>query len=283
MMKKCLLLFFFLFLFTDLISQDRIVLRKDETVIPCRIISVNDTLIIYRPASSPDEVMKARRFDVLSWFIEAPAPSSATKKRLISKKEKPKKEPYRYLNNESVIGYIVDSKGDTLNGEIMIRNFAYNQLQVHFTDESGKKHLYPADDSAVMAYGYGDIHYRKMDSGIRDEVVNGVHSKSGKLFLQILVDGPAQLYLFSTLKFPLNLVKTENDPPLYAGKIKQYYFMVNAEGEKLLAKNRTVKGCVNRLLDDDAKLMSQVRMKGLKKHEVPDTFKLYNERYRKKQ
>lgn len=278
MMKKIILIFIFSVCFFGSYAQDRIILKKDEKEINCRILSVNDTLITYTQQSSADSVFKIRRYDVLSWFISQPAPPPA-KKRLISGKEKPKPESYKYLSGEEVPGYIVTSGHDTLTGYIKIKNPALNQLYVDFTGAEGHTGKFHADDAGVIAYGYEDIHYRKTDTGITDEVSNGVYSKSGKLFLQILVDGPAKLYLFTTVQFPRSVVAPGIDPPLYTGVMKQYYFMANPEGEKLLAKKKTIKGCVNRLLDDNKVLMEKIRMKGIKKHEVKKTFEDYNQWY----
>jgi len=281
MMPKFTLLLIFSFCFLGAVGQDRIFLKKDEKEIPCRIISVNDTIITYTQPAFPDSVMKARRFDVLSWFI-SPPPAPPAKKRLISTKEKPKPESYRYLSGEQVSGYVVNGSGDTISGIIKIKNPAFNQLYVDFTAADGKSRKYHADDNDIAAYGYEEIHYRKIDSGITDEFSNGVHSKSGMLFLQVIVDGPSKLFHYTTVFFPRNLITPGSEPPLYTAMIKQYYFMINPKGVKLLSKNRTIKGCVNRLLDDNKVLMDKIRTRGIKKHELKKTFEEYNEWYNTK-
>lgn len=277
-MKKFIPIFIFSLCFYGSMAQDRIILKKDEKEINCRIISVNDTIITYIGQSSPDSVFKIRRYDVLSWFISPPPPPPA-KKRLISKKEKPKPESYRYMSGEEIPGYIVTSNGDTLNGYIKVKNPAFSQVYVDFSGIDNHAKKYHVDDAAILAYGYDDIHYRKTDAGITDEFSNGLYSESGKLFLQIIADGPAKLFLFTTVHFPQSVVTPGSDPPLYTGKMKQYYFMENPAGEKLLAKNKTIKGCVNRLLDDNKMLMDKIRMKGIKKHELKKTFEDYNQWY----
>lgn len=282
-MKPFYLTIIFWGLITGLRAQDLIILKKSETTIPCRIQQVNDTLITYFPESNPRVQQKVKRQEVLSFVINANPPKGKGKK----KKKKPLSDPREglwgiYRSGEKVEGYVVLSGSDTLWGKLQITNPALNQVQVDFWGNDGENVIYRVEDSSITAYGYGTVHYRKINTRFTKEIANGVKSPSGLLFLHLAVDGPAQLYHFNTVDYPNNLLRGESGiPPIYYAHIESHYLMINPSGKMILTRNRSIQGSVNRLLNDNKALMERIRLKGFKKAEVIEVFEEYNNWYRK--
>lgn len=275
--------FIFFYLIGGLRAQDLIILKKTETSIPCRIQDISDTLITYFPESNPKLLQWVRRPEVLSFVINANPPKGKGRK-----KRKPLTTDPRvglwgvYYSGEQVEGYIVRSNGDTITGLLRIANPALNQMQVDFQGNNEKATIYSVEDTSIISYGYGTVHYRKVKTRFTRKVSDGLSSPSGLLFLHIVVDGPARLYHYNTVNYPNNLLRSGNGvPPLYFAHIESHYVMINPSGRMMLTRNRSIKGTVNRLLSDYQDLMERIRLKGFKKAEVITVFEEYNDWYRK--
>ncbi len=130
-------------------AQDIIVLKKDESELKTNIISVNDTVIKYKLWQSPDTTtLYLKRVEVLSFMFAnqdqknnskfdteiTPVPAPAGAGVGVSWKLKTGGEYVdanlleKYRTGETVDGYIVTNKNDTLRGKITVKNVAVNQL-----------------------------------------------------------------------------------------------------------------------------------------------------------
>lgn len=228
-------------------------------------------------------LQKVKRQEVLSFVINAHPPKGKKKRKKVPVHTDPREGLWGiYRSGEKAEGYVVLSVGDTLWGKLQITNPALNQIQVDFHGNDGKQVKYTVEDNAIVAYGYGAVHYQKISTRFTKEVTNGVSSPSGLLFLHLAVDGPARLYHFNTLDYPNNLLRGGSGlPPIYYAHIESHYLMINPSAKMILTRNRSIKGSVNRLLSDNKALMERIRMKGFKKAEVIEVFEEYNKWYLK--
>lgn len=273
---RLLLSIFLLTVFSQTVrAQDVIILKKNENRITGKIVSINDTVISYKPSSNPKITETVRRVDVLSWLINAETP--------VNKKEiKNTNKDFNagllgiYRIGESVPGYLLTAKSDTISGRIRIVNMAVNQVYLLFTDSSGTEKRIHVNDENVAGYGFDEVEYAKVSTVFSKNVSNDLNSETGALFLHQLVDGPATLYRFYTVFYPKSVLRNYPNPPIYLAKVSSHYLMISRDGKKLLSRNRTIKGCVNRMLNDDKVIMEKVRMKGIRESELIATFKEYN-------
>jgi len=314
-MKKIFLILLLIPVFSFSLAQDIIVLKKYEHEMKCQIIHVDDSLITYRLWKSHDEsVHTIKRSEVLSYLYKKKKQSTNYVNHVVIgggigngqqvgvaipvKREKNQRDAEAedgfqgfpesanpvligvYRLKETVKGYVVNTQGDSLEGWITVNSVAHNQVEVNFTGDDGVMKKY--DISGLKAYGYDKVRYEKVKTGFGKEVTNGLKSGEGFHFLHLEVDGPAKLYRFYTLKFRKTTLHNFPDPPLYFGKLKSHFVIVNPQGEKLLTKGRTIKGCVNKLFNDNTRLMMRVRAGGVNAKKLPAVVMSYNEWYMNK-
>lgn len=270
-------------LITSLRAQDLLILKKTEATIPCKIQQISDTLITYFSPSNPKVLQQIKRQDVLSFVINANPPKRKDRKKKKTVPSDPREGLWGiYRSGEKVEGYVVISVGDTVWGKLHITNPALNQVQVDFWGNEGNNIIYRVEDTLITSYGYGTVHYRKINTRFTKEIANGIKSPSGLLYLHLAVDGPARLYHFNTVKYPDHLLRGTNGiPPIYYAHIESHYLMINPSGKMILTQNRSIKGAVNRLLSDHEELMERIRLKGFRRAEVITIFEEYNKWFRK--
>jgi hypothetical protein len=305
MMKKFILFFAFLGISNFLTAQDILVLKKDESVIKCRIIEITDAKVTYHNWEKTDtSTFTLKRSEVLSFLFDENSKNKnlqnsqpatiygvepvvkINSEETTSSKKKAKKQQNKsnqdgllaqYKTGEIIPGYVLTNNNDTLFGTIVAGNVAMNQLEVKFTDAKGTSRTYGVEE--INGYSYGTVNYRKVKSGYTKDVVNGKRSVNGNHFLHVEVTGPAMLYRFYTLKFKKSTLFADPNAPYYFGKLKNYFLITNPQGKQILTKGKTIKGSVNRLFADNKKLMEEVRMNGAKVNNLAETVQNYNTWY----
>lgn len=291
-MKKLFALNILLVLSSFCFSQDIIVLRKDESEIKCRIVSINDTAIFYRKWNTPGTAKYSfKRFEVLSYTIEKShlrlKALSEPKGGLVSteeiKNENNKSDSPdegilgKYYSGDVLDGYIISKNGDTINGLVYVKNVAINQYQVTFEDDLGSKKDYSPSD--IKGYQYGNLTYTTVSTELKKELTNGYSSPSGVLFLHQIESGKAKLYRVFELRFPKNIHLSVPDPPTYMGNISHYYFIDNGNGAKAITKGKSLRKILTKNFSDDAVLQERLKVSSPKISDLPNIIKDYNERH----
>jgi len=291
-MKKLFLLNLLILLSSFVYAQDIIVLRKDESEIKCRIVSINDTVIFYRKWNTPGTAKYSfKRFDVLSYTIEKShlrlKALSEPQGGLLSEGEIKNENNRNDLPDEGILGkyysgdildgYIINKAGDTINGLIYVKNVAINQYVVTFEDDLGVKKDYSPTD--IKGYQYGNIVYASASTELKQELTDGYSSASGVLFLHQIEIGKASLYRIFELRFTKNILLTVPDPPTYMGKVTYYYYIDNGQGFKSITKGKSLRRLLTKMFNDDAALQERIKISAPKASDLPNIIKDYNERH----
>lgn len=258
----------------QLIGQDLLILKKDESEIICRILLVNDTIIQYQKYKSSDPaVYQLKRQEVLSYRLDKKSGNNNN----INASETVESAGLLslYHMNESVEGYIVKLNGDTLKGIILTGNIATNQLEVNFQSASGSHEKYTP--SQINGYGYAKVDYRSVKTSIKREITNNRKADNGQLFLHVAVDGPAKLYNYYELRFLKSTLMQHQNPPVYMGKIRREYFISGRKGNIKFTGGRSLKGILNQMLSDNTALMENVNNKILNFDSIPEIIRNYND------
>lgn len=255
-------------------SQDILILRKDESEIVCRIVLVNDTIIQYQKYKSSDPtVYQLKRQEVLSYRLDKKSAGNNQINAAGTTEDSGLFSPYHM--NESLEGYIVKLNGDTLKGIIHTGNIATNQLEISFQSEAATREKFTPQQ--ISGYGYGMINYRSVKTSLKREVTNHRKTVDGQLFLHVAVDGPAKLYNYYELHFlKSTLIQLEN-PPVFMGKVKREYFISGRNGTMKFTGGRSLKGVLNHLLSDHVTLMETVNSKMISFDRVPEIVRSYND------
>jgi hypothetical protein len=258
---------------TIALSQDIIVLRKNEQEIKCRIISMNDSLFTYRLYKSDDTTSYSiKRFEVLSFLMDKKSQKG------FSNDESGNADIDllgEYLDGTVVPGYVITNTDDTLKGFIAIKNVALNQVKIQYNDSSGKTTVFAVKDA--KGYGYSKIHYDRIRTGYKKEITNGYKTKDGIQFLHRAVDGPSKLYRFYTLHFKQStVISYDQDPPSYLGKLSRQFVITNPDGKQIFTKGRTLKGTLNRIYYIYPKYISQIPVEHTTASELPEIVAGFN-------
>jgi hypothetical protein len=275
-MKYCLLLLFALCFSTVSLSQDIIVLRKNEQEIKCRIVSVSDTLLTYRLWRSDDTTSyTVKKFEIQSFMMDRHSQKSGVVSDKNADTNADSDLLGEYHAGTVVSGFVITNSNDTISGFITIKNVALNQVQVLFSDSSGKSKLYSVKDA--KGYGYMKIHYDRIHTGYKKEITNGHKTKDGNQFLHRAVDGPSKLYRFYTLHFGSGPMNSYNqDPPTYLGKLSRQFVITNPKGDQIFTKGRTLKGTLNRIYYDYPKYKTLVPVETTTAAELPEIVNGFN-------
>jgi hypothetical protein len=272
-MKYYLLILILLCNCTIALSQDIIVLRKNEQEIKCRIISMNDSLFTYRLYKSDDTTSySVKRFEVLSFLMDKKSQKGFNDDESGNADFDLLGE---YLAGTVVPGYVITNKDDTLQGFITIKNVALNQVKIQYNDSSGKATLFTVKDA--KGYGYSKIHYDRIRTGYKKEITNGYKTKDGMQFLHRAVDGPSKLYRFYTLHFKKStIISYDQDPPSYLGKLMRQFVITNPDGKQVFTKGRTLKGALNRIYYTYPKYVAQFPVEYTTASELPEIVTGFN-------
>lgn len=104
--------------------------------------------------------------------------------------------------SQSISGYIVSWKGDTIHGEIIPGDDFKNQKQVNFIDKHGVSVIYHPD--RIAAYAFGDTSIYR--SRPMPYLYAGLFAEE-RVFLKIIRSGPARLYRFYARRSVFTLKK----------------------------------------------------------------------------
>ncbi len=262
--------------FSIVFSQDVLVLRKNETELKCRIISLNDSLVTYRLWKSQDTTTYTiKKFELQSFLMD----NKSQKSKTISVNRKDENADFgllgEYRTGSTVTGYVLLNNGDSINGLISIKNVAANQLQVAFSDTTGKARVYTTKEA--KGYGYQDIIYERIQLKYKKRVANDQGSTETAFFLHRAVNGPSKLYRFYVLHFSNSTMNAySQNPPFYLGKIKRQFVITNPEGKSIFTKGRTLKGTLNRIYFDYPVYTLKYPVKNPKAGDLPAVVESFN-------
>lgn len=290
-------LLFFIFITASAFSQDILILRKGEVEVKCHIVSVNDSLVVYRKWDTPGTaVFSFKRHEVLSYSLENRSgkskevdtslnddsgTASSNKKQKKNRKDKSKTDPDEgilglYHSGETVDGYVILNSGDTVNGQIAIQNVALNQVVVSIKNTNGIKKEYSPTE--LIGYSYKNINYSKVKTKYSKEVINGRGAVNGFLLLHCEVDGRAKLYRMYKLKFAKSVYYYNQNPPSYLGKLKRYFVIENGNGKVIITKGGALRNTLLKLFNDDAILTAQLLEKSPKIADLKNIIIQHNSR-----
>jgi hypothetical protein len=275
-MRQYLLILFAFCNCTFALSQDILVLRKNEEEVKCRIVAMNDSIFSYRLWQSTDTtVYSVKKYEVLSFLMDK---HSRKTKAFTDKTVKINPDIDllgEYKSGTIAPGYVITNNNDSLIGFITIKNAVMNQAEIQFTDNTGKMTVYTTKDA--KAYGYAKLRYEKIETGYTKELINGIRTKDGSQFLHLAVEGPSKLYRFYTLKFKSStMVSYDKNPPTYLGKLKRQFVVTNPAGRKIFTKGRTLRGTLNRIYYDYPKYLTKVPVERTEAKELPDIVEGFN-------
>ena len=290
-------LLIFLLLTAPAFSQDILILRKGEVEVKCHIVSVNDSVVVYRKWDTPGTaVFSFKRYEVLSYSLENRSgkskeidtsldddsrAASSNKKQKKNRKDKSKTDPDEgilglYHSGETVDGYVILNSGDTVNGQIAIQNVALNQVVVSIKNTNGiKKDFSPTD---LIGYSYNNINYSKVKVNYSKEIINGRGAVNGFLLLHCEVDGKAKLYRMYKLKFAKSIYNYNPNPPTYLGKLKRYFVIDNGNGKVIITKGGVLRNTLLKLFSDDVILKEQLIAKSPKIADLKNIIIQHNSR-----
>ena len=281
-MRNCLLFLLVFCNFSIVLSQDILVLRKNEEIIKCRIIVLNDSIVTYRPWKSTDTTtFTVKKFEVQSFLID----SKSQKSKSISLNEPEQNSDVdilgEYRSGTVVPGYVLLNSGDSIFGFINVKNFVVNQLKIEFSDSTNHTRFYSIDEA--KGYGYYDINYERVPLNYKQTVTNEQQKPQQSYFLHLTVNGPSKLYRFYVLHFSKSTMDGYNqNPPYYLGKLKRQFVITNPKGKTVFTQGRTIKGAVNRIYFDYPEYTAKYPVTNPKSGDLPAVVESFNYWYEHK-
>ncbi len=250
-------------------------MRKDEQEIPCRILSMNDTLVTYRKWKNADtSVYVVKKYEVLSFLVEKRSPQGKEFSRAKAIENNDTDLLGEYFAGNVVPGYVITNNNDTLQGFVTIKNVALNQVLINFADSTGKSRIYTVKDA--KGYSYSNLRYEIVKTGFKKNVTNKQRT-NGYHFLHLAVDGPSKLYRFYTLTFKKSTMISYNENPApYLGKLKRHFIISIPEGKQIFTKGKTLTGSLNRIYSNYPKYLSKNPVDSPKAFELPGIVNAFN-------
>ncbi len=294
-----ILLFFLVFIYATSFSQDIIVLRQGETELKCRIIELNDTAIFYKKWETPGSAKYfIKRNEVQSYTLEKnykkihldanPNGSALIGSKNVDlkarnlEKNKSKEDPEsgflgQYHSESVQKGFLILANGDSITGNIVVKNVAQNQLMVTFRDEEGTQKIY--QPSELKKYSYADLVYDFVKTDFTKDIINNQKPKNGNLLLDREVNGTAKLYRMYILTFSKNAYANYPDPPSYLGKLKRWYVIDNGRGQVQIMQGHGLRKKIMKLFNDDEVINTTFSEKAPKFKDLEKFVRDYNSRH----
>jgi hypothetical protein len=246
------------------------VLRGSEKEIQCTIVDITDSLIYYRSANIYDDsVMVIDRF-----LVEA---YSFGKKSdyLKSQHEGDKREGFlkNYKAGETRPGYVIRSSGDTAYGYVFVRDIAFNQVELKWSDSDGEVTVFHPGD--ITGYGYDLMYFEDVKLDYKNEITMRIKPENS-LFLELIDPGPARLYQFVTLIYPKAVMMQFEAPPVYYGDLDIGYYIVPPSGKPRFVRGRSVRNNLIRLFEDHEALVEDLINDKPSIEDVPSVVSKYN-------
>jgi hypothetical protein len=263
-------------IFSPVFSQDVLVLRKDESEVKCRIVSLSDSVITYKLWNSEDKtIYSVRKYEVQSYMMDYKSRKSKKLKKSMKEENADRDLLGTYRNGSVESGYIIRENGDTLKGLVVVQNFALNQVRVEFSDSGNVTKTHTTKD--LKGYGYSNISYDRVPLKYKQRVTNSAEPKQQQFFLHRAVSGPSKLYRFYTLDFSNSTMKAYDQvPPYFLGKAEQHFVITNPSGRKLFTRGRTLKGSVNTIYSDYNEFTENYRDNRPKAGDLPGIVNSFN-------
>lgn len=251
-------------------AQDVMVLRGTEEEIRCNIVDITDSLIYYRSASIyEDSVMVIDRFLVEAY-------SFGKKSEYIKSQDEDDKRAgilRKYKAGETRPGFMIHSDGDTVYGNVLVRDIAFNQVELKWYDSSGEVKVFRPGE--ITGYGYDLMYFEDTKLDYKHEITMGIHPE-GSLFLELLDAGPARLYQFVTLIYPKAVMMQSDVPPVYYGDLDIGYYIIPPAGKPRFVRGRSVRGNLIRLFEDHEALVEDLINNKPSIEDVPSVVSKYN-------
>jgi hypothetical protein len=272
-MNKLIRLLLLLFMLANVniaVAQDVMVLRGSEEEIQCTIVDISDSLIYYRSSSIYDDsVMVIDRFMVEAY-------SFGKKSEYVRSQDEGDKRAgilRKYKAGETRPGFVILTAGDTVYGNVFVRDIAFNQVELKWSDNSGEVKVYRPGD--ITGYGYDLMYFEDTELEYSNEITMGIHPK-GSLFLELIDSGPARLYQFVTLTYPKAVMMQFDAPPVYYGDLDIGYYIIPPKGKPRFVKGRSVRGNLIRLFEDHEELVEDLINNKPSIEDVPSVVSKYN-------